>query len=170
MATTVTYKGQTLATVDNQTKVLETAGTWCEDDFTLTDVSGGGGGGLVTLATFTPEAVRAVKIDIDSTWFDTYDYVMIVPNLTYSASDWLYIVADQTSGGAYTAGSWAGLTQHYSMIVRAQNGGYSGVWFKGDTGNPTNVFFNVQNYFYWYMYTASTTMTGTLTVYGVKVS
>lgn len=42
MATTVTYKGQTLATVENQTKTLQTAGTWCEDDFTLTDVSGGG--------------------------------------------------------------------------------------------------------------------------------
>lgn len=42
MATTVTYKGATLTTVDNQTKVLQTAGTWVEDDFTLTDVSGGG--------------------------------------------------------------------------------------------------------------------------------
>ena len=44
MATTVTYKGATLTTVDNQTKVLETAGKWCEDDFTLVDVSGGGTG------------------------------------------------------------------------------------------------------------------------------
>ena len=43
MATTVTYKGATLTTVDNQTKVLETAGTWMEDDLTLVDVSGGGG-------------------------------------------------------------------------------------------------------------------------------
>ena len=42
MATTVTYKGETLTTVDNATKVLQTAGKWCEDDFTLTDVSGGG--------------------------------------------------------------------------------------------------------------------------------
>lgn len=42
MATTVTYKGQTLATVENQTKTLQTAGTWCEDDFTLTDVTQGG--------------------------------------------------------------------------------------------------------------------------------
>lgn len=42
MATTVTYKGQTLATVENQTKTLQTAGTWVEDDFTLTDVTQGG--------------------------------------------------------------------------------------------------------------------------------
>lgn len=169
MATTVTYKGATLTTVDNETKVLETAGTWVEDDFTLVDVSGGGGGGLVKLAEFTPSAVRAVKIDLDSTWFDTYDYVMIVPNLTYSASDWLYVVQDATSGGSYTAGSWAGLTPHYSMLVRAQNDGYIGVWFRSDTGNSTNIYYGVQNYFYWYMYSASKTMTGTLTVYGVAL-
>lgn len=43
MATTVTYKGQTLTTVENATKTLQTKGTWVEDDFTLTDVSGGSG-------------------------------------------------------------------------------------------------------------------------------
>lgn len=48
MATTVTYKGATLTTVDNQTKTLETAGTWMEDDLTLTDVSGGGSGEWTT--------------------------------------------------------------------------------------------------------------------------
>lgn len=42
MSTTVTYKGQTLTTVDNQTRTLLTAGKYCEDDFTLTDVSGSG--------------------------------------------------------------------------------------------------------------------------------
>lgn len=45
MSTTVTYKGETLTTVDNATVTLETAGKYCEDDFTLTDVSGGGGSG-----------------------------------------------------------------------------------------------------------------------------
>lgn len=45
MSTTVTYKGQTLTTVENQTKTLQTAGTWVEGDFTLTDVTQGGGGG-----------------------------------------------------------------------------------------------------------------------------
>lgn len=49
MATTVTYKGATLTTVDNATKTLETAGTWMEDDLTLTDVSGGGGVSLVDI-------------------------------------------------------------------------------------------------------------------------
>lgn len=48
MATTVTYKGATLATVENQTKTLQTAGKWCEDDFTLTDVTQGGSDMLPT--------------------------------------------------------------------------------------------------------------------------
>lgn len=39
MATTVTYKDETIATVNNETKKLKTAGTWLEDDLTLTDVS-----------------------------------------------------------------------------------------------------------------------------------
>ena len=41
MSTTITYKGSTLTTVDNETKKLDTAGTWLEDDITITDVSGG---------------------------------------------------------------------------------------------------------------------------------
>lgn len=44
MSTTVTYKGSTLATVSNTTKKLLTSGKYMEDDLTLTDVSGGGGG------------------------------------------------------------------------------------------------------------------------------
>lgn len=40
MSTTVTYKGGVLATVENATKTLLTAGKYCEDNFTLTDVSG----------------------------------------------------------------------------------------------------------------------------------
>ena len=36
MSATVTYKGSTLTTVNNQTRVLETAGTWLEDDITPT--------------------------------------------------------------------------------------------------------------------------------------
>lgn len=42
MSTTVTYKGETLTTVSNDTATLETSGTWLEDDITLTDVTSGG--------------------------------------------------------------------------------------------------------------------------------
>lgn len=37
MSTTVTYKGSTLTTVNNQTRTLKTAGKYLEDDLTLVD-------------------------------------------------------------------------------------------------------------------------------------
>ena len=37
MSTTVTYKGSTLTTASNQTRVLETAGKYMEDDVTIVD-------------------------------------------------------------------------------------------------------------------------------------
>lgn len=39
MSATVTYKGATLTTVENNTATLETAGTWVEDDITITDTT-----------------------------------------------------------------------------------------------------------------------------------
>jgi hypothetical protein len=44
MSTTVTYKGTEIASVENETKTLKTAGTWVEGDIILTDVTSGGGG------------------------------------------------------------------------------------------------------------------------------
>lgn len=42
MSTTVSYKGSTLTTISNETKKLDTAGTWLEDDITITDTASGG--------------------------------------------------------------------------------------------------------------------------------
>lgn len=39
MSTTVTYKGSTLTTVNNQTRVMKTAGKYMEDDVTLIDIT-----------------------------------------------------------------------------------------------------------------------------------
>ena len=46
MSTTVTYEGSTIATVNNNTKTLQTAGKYLTDDITLVDVSQSGGGSL----------------------------------------------------------------------------------------------------------------------------
>lgn len=114
MATTVTYKGQTLTTVDNDTKVLETAGTWVEDDFTLTDVSGGGGDSspLTKLETVTlSENVRNVRIDIESDW-RTYDALMVAVDVTFAGSDWLYWNIDAT-----TLDSGKYMSQAISVVI-----------------------------------------------------
>ena len=62
MSTTVTYKGETLTTVDNATVTLETAGKYCEDDFTLTDVSGGGGSSIYAINGILASPTDAVFI------------------------------------------------------------------------------------------------------------
>lgn len=66
MATTVTYKGQTLVTVENATKTLQTKGTWVEDDFTLTDVTQGGGdtlgeAAIGTLTSYTNTDITTLR-------------------------------------------------------------------------------------------------------------
>lgn len=48
MSTTVSYKGSVITTAENNTKVLETANTWLEDDITLVDTTSGGGSSLGT--------------------------------------------------------------------------------------------------------------------------
>lgn len=40
MSTTITYKGNTITTVSNDTVVLNTMATWLEDDITLVDTTG----------------------------------------------------------------------------------------------------------------------------------
>lgn len=42
MSTSVRYKGVEIATLENETKTLNTAGKWVEGDITLEDVTGGG--------------------------------------------------------------------------------------------------------------------------------
>lgn len=48
MSTTITYKGATLTTLTNQTKILKTAGKYMEDDLTVNDASQGGSAVVVT--------------------------------------------------------------------------------------------------------------------------
>lgn len=58
MSTTVTYKGNTLTTVNNQTRVLNTSGKWLEGDITLVDVTQGG---------ITPTGTKQINITQNGT-------------------------------------------------------------------------------------------------------
>lgn len=60
MSTTVTYKGSVITTAENNTKVLETANTWLEDDITLVDTTSGGGG-------VTPTGTKQISITQNGT-------------------------------------------------------------------------------------------------------
>ena len=81
MSTTVTYKGNTLTTVDNNTKILETAGTYLEDDITLVDVTEGGGTGLV----YQDEEGFVVLDDEAGSGSITVSPLSVTQNGTYTA-------------------------------------------------------------------------------------
>lgn len=53
MSATVTYKGETLTTATNQTRVLETEGKYLEDDITITDVTGAAPSGTKNISITT---------------------------------------------------------------------------------------------------------------------
>lgn len=80
MSATVTYKGATLTTATNQTRTLDTAGTYLEDDITITDV------------TTIPTGTKNISITAngttteDVTSYATASITANVPN-SYSASD-----------------------------------------------------------------------------------
>lgn len=69
MSTTVSYKGNTLTTVNNETKTLNTSGKWLEDNITLVDVtSGGGGGWLPSSAVLVASADETINLSADTSW------------------------------------------------------------------------------------------------------
>ena len=75
MSTTVTYKGSTLTTVNNQTRTLKTAGKYMEGDVTLTDTSStivvsetlDANGGIIKTITTTADnwRMRNIKTNIE---------------------------------------------------------------------------------------------------------
>ena len=80
MSTTVTYKGSTLTTVNNQTRTLKTAGKYMEGDVILTDVTESGGGGNVW-----QDQDGYVHLDNEGTTPITVEALSVTQNGTYTA-------------------------------------------------------------------------------------
>lgn len=93
MSTTVSYKGNTIATVNNNTKVIETSGTWLEDDITLVDVSGG----------VTPTGTKQISITQNGTTTEdvtNYANAEITVNVSGGAS----VTAQDIYDGTFPSG------------------------------------------------------------------
>lgn len=72
MSTTVTYEGSTIATVNNNTKTLQTAGKYLTNDITLVDVSGGGAD-LPTIDIAWDSSHTTRTITCDETFSECWD-------------------------------------------------------------------------------------------------
>lgn len=101
MSATVTYKGNTLTTVNNETKILETAGTWLEDDITIEDSSsaiivdtpdfhGGTVREIITGATTTLQAQKTVTLTPQNTT------VTVTPDAGYTALTSIVVTSPST--------------------------------------------------------------------------
>lgn len=99
MSATVSYKGNTLTTVNNQTRVLNTSGKWLEDDITIVDVTQSGGG--------TPAISVVDTLDAKGGTVRTIT-ALDISDTTATASDVAVGKYFYTSGGIKTAGSNSG--------------------------------------------------------------
>ena len=72
MSTTVSYKGNILTTVSNQTRVLNTAGKWLEGNITLVDVTSGDGSPSQTQHTIYLEFADTTNTTITGYWDDSF--------------------------------------------------------------------------------------------------
>lgn len=135
-------------------------------DEVVVNVPTGGGGGLTLLDTIDVDGVNGVQVDIDATWFDDADFVIMVPDLTFSTSDWLYVIADSTNfNNSYAEKAGAVVPSQAFFLTRISNVVY-GTWINGRITSG----YTPTSYLYWRLYYASVTMTGTIKIYGIKVT
>lgn len=129
MSTTVTYKGNTLTTAENQTRVLKTAGKYMEDDVTIVDVTSGGSGdgyvwqdqdGYVHLSDEqgTQTIVEALSVTQNGTYTAQtgHAYSPVTVNVSGGSSTDFIITIGKVQG-TFT------IDKTYSEIMTAYNGG-----------------------------------------------
>lgn len=124
MSSTVEYKGSTLTTVDNTTRVLETAGTWLEDDITITDVSSTPTGtktvNIITNGTITEDVTNYANVSI-TTAVPTTDTgtVNITSNGVHSVVG--YADADVNVPNSYTASDEGKVVSNGALVSQASD-------------------------------------------------
>lgn len=120
MSATVTYKGATLTTATNQTRTLDTAGTYLEDDITITDV------------TTSPTGTKNISITENGTTTEdvtSYASASITANVpnSYTASDEGKVVSNGSlvsqSSATYTENDTYDTTLIDEVTVNVSGGG-----------------------------------------------
>lgn len=121
---------------------------------------------LILIDTIEVNGVNGIQTDINMSWFDTYDYVVMIPNLTFSTSDWLYVMADGTNfNNSYAEKAESVAPSQALFLSRISNVVY-GAW----NNDRMTSRYAPTSYLYWRLYYASVTMTGTIKIYGIKLT
>lgn len=137
------------------------------------NVSGGGGGGsdsCTLLDTVTVSGTRSAQVDLDADW-ESYDAIVIIPDLTISANDWLYVAFNAITSNAYL--DQATILSGYPTLTISRNPS-SGKWqitgpFRGSIVFNNTLSDGFENcYLYYYAYGSSNTLAGTFKIYGMK--
>ena len=139
MSTTVTYKGQTLTTVNNQTKTLETAGTFLEGNITLTDVTAAGATNIVEGTFTTPSSSGSQTLNIPYTGNGYPISLMVWPEggaYNSAVSPW-YSSLTRYAIGLYSMSKAVTTSAPTYTSSGANNQGCVWVVYKNSTSNAT---------------------------------
>lgn len=116
MSTSVNYKGNTITTISNATRTLNTAGTWLEANITITDTSSGGG---ITIE--DSNNATGVTCVITGSELPTIEPLNVTVNGTYTASGstggYSPVTVNVSGGG----GSTPSATQHTIVFTFSDN-------------------------------------------------
>lgn len=143
MATTVTYKGSTLTTATNQTKILKTAGKYMEDDVTIEDVTSGGSAVVVTEELDAGGGIikHITAIDLSN---DTVDAAHLYQGYTAHNFQGEAIVGTMSGGGTTINNQNKTVTPTTAQQSVTYDNGYTGLGVvtvqampSGTAGTPT---------------------------------
>lgn len=108
MSTTVTYKGVTITTAENQTRTLATSGKWLEADIVITDVTQSGGTPAISVVDTTDSHGGTVR---EITALDISDTTAVASDV--AQGKYFYTAAGvKTAGTASGGGGTPSATAH----------------------------------------------------------
>lgn len=164
--TGITPTGTKQISITQNGTVTEDVTNYASAEITVNVPTGGGGATLISSETVSGQ--QGKQINVNASWFDTYDLVVIIPNITLSAQDWLYVIKDATTGGYYTDKNTS-FDERYKTILSKSASTAINYLFNGDRNNSYGVSGAVSSYLYYYAYTSGVTMTGTFDIYGISL-
>ena len=162
--TVPTGGGSTLGTKSITANGTYNASSDSLDGYSSVTVNVQGGGGsdqCVLLDTFTLNGENSLQVDVGSDW-SNYDAFLLVPNVTLSEADWLYLAVDASGGGRYTPNEIAAASTDKAMYIYKDSGNYKVYWI------AVNASSQFSSYLFIHTYRANKTMTGTWKLYGMK--